>query len=168
LSGSLLIKNRQREIRLNTALLRTLTLTLLHDLLGLETFDLGICIVRAPEMARLNESFLHHGGSTDVITFDYSESPEPGTRASTADRRHLHGEIFICIDDAIAQARQFRTSWQSELARYVIHGVLHLRGFDDIRPADRRKMKRRESRLLAKAGHLFPLRKLAVPPRLAP
>jgi probable rRNA maturation factor len=76
--------------------------------------------------------------------------------------------MFICIDDAMAQARQFRTSWQSELARYIIHGILHLRGFDDIRAADRRKMKREENRLLRETSRLFPLSKLAGNPKLTP
>jgi probable rRNA maturation factor len=68
----------------------------------------------------------------------------------------------------MTQARQFRTSWQSELVRYIIHGVLHLRGFDDIRPADRRKMKREENRLLRAAGRLFRLRNLGAGPKLRP
>lgn len=165
MSGSLLIKNRQRATPLNTRLLRLLTNTLLENLLELTNFDLAIYIVRAPEMARLNETFLQHSGSTDVITFDYSENPKPETQNS---KRPLHGEIFICIDDTRTQARQFRTSWQSELARYIIHGILHLRGFDDLRPADRRKMKREENRLLRKTGRLFPLSKLAARPKLAP
>jgi rRNA maturation RNase YbeY len=165
LSRELLIKNRQRVVPLNTRLLRTLTTALLREFLELEHFDLAIYIVRAPEMARLNETFLQHKGSTDVITFDYSENSKPKTRNS---KLFLHGEIFICIDDAMTQSCQFRTSWQSELGRYVIHGVLHLRGFDDIRPADRRKMKREENRLLREISHRFPLRKLAGNPKLTP
>ena len=164
MSGSLVITNRQRAIPINTLLLRKITRTLLADLLQLDQFELGITIVRAPEMARINEAFLQHEGSTDVITFNYSESSKLETRNS---KLPLHGELFICIDDALAQARQFHTSWQSELVRYVIHGVLHLRGFDDLRPADRRKMKREENRLLQKAARLFPLSKLARGSRLA-
>jgi probable rRNA maturation factor len=157
LSGCLVITNRQRAVSLNTRLLRKIAKALLTDLLGLEQFELGITVVRAPEMARINETFLQHAGSTDVITFDYSERVT----------RSLHGEIFICLDDAMTQAREFRTSWQSELARYFIHGTLHLRGFDDLRPADRRKMKREENRLLKEAARLFPLSKLGGQPRLA-
>jgi probable rRNA maturation factor len=174
LSGELLIKNRQRTVPLNTRLLRTLTSALLREFLELEHFDLAIYIVRVPEMARLNETFLEHKGSTDVITFDYSENVLPASRRQAKAnlpagcRKHIHGEIFICIDDAMTQARQFRTSWQSELARYVIHGILHLRGFDDIRPADRRKMKREENRLLREIFRRFPLRKLGGNPKLTP
>ena len=146
----MLIKNRQRAIPVNTRLLRLITATLLTDFLNSEEFDLAVYIVRSREMARLNEKFLQHEGSTDVITFDYGDLPG-----------HLHGELFICIDDAIEQARQFRTSWPSELVRYIIHGILHLQGFDDIRPAARRKMKREENRRLMQLSRLCPLRKLA-------
>ena len=74
---------------------------------------------------------------------------------------HVHGEIFICIDDAVKQARQFRTTWQSELVRYLIHGVLHLVGYDDLTPAGRRAMKREENRLLRMLSRQFSLRRLA-------
>jgi probable rRNA maturation factor len=174
LSGVLAIENRQRAIRLNTRLLRSLTKTLLTELLSLEDFDLAICIVRAPEMAQINQTFLQHAGSTDVITFDYADNVLPASRRQAgsnlqAKRQHyFHGEIFISIDDAIKQAREFRTTWQSELTRYVIHGVLHLQGFDDIRPVDRRKMKREENRLLKEVARLFPLSKLGDKPRLRP
>lgn len=158
MSGSLLIRNRQRATPIDVPLLRTLTKALVQDLLEIGRFDLAIYIVRAPEMARLNETFLQHTGSTDVITFDYLV-PRPSSLS-------LHGEIFICIDDAKNQARQFRTSWQSELARYVVHGVLHLLGFDDLSPAKRKKMKREENRLLRELDRRFPLRKLAAAPKL--
>jgi probable rRNA maturation factor len=164
LSGSLAIANRQRTVSLNLRLLRDITNALLTELLELDGFALEISIVAAPEMARINKTFLNHEGSTDVITFDYAETPTRNTQHAT---RSLHGEIFICIDDAIAQAREFRTTWQSELARYVVHGVLHLRGFDDICAADRRKMKREENRLLKETARLFPLSKLGCNPKLA-
>jgi probable rRNA maturation factor len=161
LSGRLATANRQRVVSLNTRLLRDFTKALLADLLTLEDFELALIIVRAPEMARINQTFLQHEGSTDVITFDYAENVSPTER-----RNRVHGEIFICIDDAITQAREFRTSWQSELTRYVIHGVLHLRGYDDIRVADRRKMKRQENQLLKEMARLFPLKELGRGPRL--
>ena len=150
MSNNLFIKNRQRAIPLNTRLLRVITKTLLTEVFLIKEFDLAIYIVRAPEMSRLNEEFLHHEGSTDVITFNYADSPQC-----------LHGEIFICIDDAIEQARHFRTIWPGEIVRYTIHGILHLQGFDDLRPVARRKMKREENRLVRKIARLFPLRKLA-------
>ena len=163
MSGSLAIANRQRTVSLNTRLLRGIIKALLTELLNLDVFDLSIIMVRAPEMARINQNFLQHEGSTDVITFDYAETGTRDTRQAT---RSLHGEIFICIDDAIAQAKEFRTTWQTELARYVIHGALHLRGYDDIRAADRRKMKREENRLVKEMARLFPLKELGRGPRI--
>jgi rRNA maturation RNase YbeY len=67
----------------------------------------------------------------------------------------LHGEIFVCMDEAVAQARRFRTSWQSELVRYIVHGILHLRGFDDRRAAPRARMKREENRLVRELAARF-------------
>ncbi len=163
MSGSLAIANRQSTVSLNTRLLRGITKALLTELLKLEDFDLSLIIVRASEMAQINQTFLQHDGSTDVITFDYTETATRNTQHAT---RVLHGEIFICIDDAKAQAKEFRTSWQSELTRYVVHGVLHLRGYDDIRAADRGKMKREENRLVKEMARLFPLKELRRRPRL--
>jgi len=172
LSGSLFIKNRQRTIPVNVRHLRWLTRDLLRELLGIDDFDLAVYVVRAPEMARLNETHLQHEGPTDVITFDYSNPVAADVRRLSIPGKKLepphvgcypsvHGEIFVCIDEAVSQARTFRTTWQSELVRYVIHGVLHLRGYDDKRPADRRKMKREEDRLLAAIGRSFPMAKVA-------
>jgi probable rRNA maturation factor len=111
----------------------------LRDLLRIETFELGLYLVGAEEMTWLNETFLRHAGTTDVITFDYG-APGPADGA--------FGEIFVCLDEAVRQARRFRTTWRRELTRYVVHGVLHLRGYNDHRANDRRAMKRVEDRLL--------------------
>jgi len=118
--------------------------------LSVSDYELGFHFVEAPEMARVNEQFLQHHGSTDVITFDHG---------STAER--LHGEIFISIPDAVKQAREFRTTWQSEVVRYIVHGLLHLRGYDDLKPANRREMKREENRLLRKVSSSFTLGRIA-------
>jgi probable rRNA maturation factor len=138
--------------------LRRVAATLLQNLLEVEQYDLGIYLVGATEMTRLNETFLRHKGPTDVIAFNYAEEAGPAPdRSGGRDARTtlLHGEIFICIDEAVAQARRFRTSWQSELIRYLIHGLLHLRGYDDQNAPARRKMKREEDRLLRRlAGRL--------------
>jgi probable rRNA maturation factor len=126
---------------------------LLEEALGLSAYELGIELISGREMARRNEEFLKHSGSTDVITFDYREGYEEGADAS----RELAGDIWVSITDAEEQAREFETSWQEELARYIIHGVLHLRGFDDLEPAKRKEMKSEENRLLRAARRAFDL-----------
>lgn len=171
MSGTLVIQNRQRALNLNLRLLRRLTTALLAELSPRKNFELGICLVGAGEMAGLNETFLRHEGPTDVITFDYSEfaadnasslkNNRPISEPPNVGSREIHGEIFVCADEAISQARRFRTTWQSELARYVIHGVLHLNGHDDLHPAARRKMKLAENRLLLRLGRRFDLADLS-------
>lgn len=164
MNASLFIKNQQRTFPLNVRYLRWMTRELLRELLWIEDFDLAIYIVRAPKMAEINWNFLQHEGSTDVITFDYGDQ-DAAAKTETGIPKFLSGELFVCIDDAIAQARQFRTTWQSELVRYVIHGILHLCGYDDLKPAARRVMKREENRLLKKLNEAYPSTKLGKPVR---
>ena len=150
MSRTLVFSNRQRVRRSDTALLRRITLHVLREQLQIADFELALHPVAAPEMARVNQAFLNHEGSTDVITFNHSEEA----------CINLHGEIFLCLDDAVKQATQFRTTWQSEVARYVIHGLLHLCGHDDLKPVARRVMKREENRLVREISTEYSLTQL--------
>ena len=155
--------NRQCSRTVRLSALRLVVTALLEELPEIDTAELGIVLVGAREMERVNEKFLQHSGSTDVITFDYSA-------ISTGNRKaplRLHGDIFICVDEAVRQARRFRTAWPAEMVRYFVHGVLHLVGYDDHSVANRRKMKREENRLLRKLAARFPLSQLAGKPKLA-
>ena len=143
--------DRQNVRAFDRRFLRQMARALLEELLGREHYELGVHLVGAQEMAALNETFLGHHGSTDVITFDHGEG-------ASADA--LHGEIFICVDEALTQARRFRVSWQREAARYLVHGLLHLEGCDDAEPRLRRAMKRRENKLLKELSRRFDLSKL--------
>jgi probable rRNA maturation factor len=163
------IRNRQRLRRINVRLLRHLTRYLLEECLEHPSFELALHLVSSTEMARLNQTFLQHTGPTDVITFNNRELEtgpflRPGADAAPPG---LAGEIFLCPEIALQQAREFGVSWQSELARYVVHGVLHLEGHDDLEAAARRKMKRVENRLVSALAASFPLSKLGQEPRLA-
>ncbi len=160
MSLELIIRNRQRTRAVNTRLLRKITTTLLRDQLAIQTAELGITLVAAPEMARVNWQFLQHEGSTDVITFDYSAAPELRPPAAGA-ARTITGEIFVCVDDAITQAKQFRSTWPAEVVRYVVHGILHLLGYDDRRTTARQRMKREENRLVRRLAQQFSFRALA-------
>ena len=154
--STIIIANRQRTKKISTRLLKQIVTELFAEL-KIETAELGISLVGAREMTLVNETFLQHEGSTDVITFDH-QTPEPGTRNPEPS---LHGELFICVDEAILQAREFKTDWQSEVVRYVVHGVLHLIGYDDLKPALRRKMKREENRLVKKLAQTFSFAQLS-------
>ena len=164
-TATLCLSNRQRACRLDLRLLRRITNTLVRDLMKVDGFDLGLFLVDAPEIVRLNERFLHHAGPTDVITFDYAQEPPPPPGGSAAGNQAdhclgLHAEVFVCVGQAAAQARRFRTTWQSELVRCIVHGILHLRGFDDRSPRLRRRMKRAEDRYLRQLARRFDLSRL--------
>jgi probable rRNA maturation factor len=123
--------------------------------LGREEFELGIHLVGAATMIKVNETYLRHEGSTDVITFNYCDGSRP---------EWMGGEIFVCVPEAVSQALRFRTSWQSEVVRYIVHAVLHLSGHDDQTPGQRRKMKREENRLLKRLSIDFSLAKIGTRP----
>jgi rRNA maturation RNase YbeY len=141
--------NRQKICIFDKRMLRQIARELLDGLREGGGYTLGVHFVRAKEMAALNEQFLAHEGSTDVITFDY-----------TPERQEMHGEIYICVDEALVQSRRFRVSWQKEITRYLVHGLLHMNGFDDSKPHLRRVMKQRENSLLKKLSRQFNLGKL--------
>jgi probable rRNA maturation factor len=145
------IFNRQRTLALERRLLRRLARCLLEECLARRDYELGVHFIGAGEMAGLNETFLGHEGSTDVITFNHQEE---------AQSEKLCGEIFISVDDALVHARRFRVQWPSEVTRYLVHGVLHLAGCDDTDPVSRRSMKRLENKLLKELSLRFNLRKL--------
>jgi probable rRNA maturation factor len=149
---TLQVFNRQKTRAVDLRLLRQSARCLANDLLAWQDYQIAVYLIDPIEMSRLHETFLKIPGSTDVITFDYRENPG-----------QWRGEIFISVADAERQARQFRAPWQEELLRYVIHGMLHLAGYDDTRPALRRVMKRRENKLLKDLSRLFVLRKLERP-----
>jgi probable rRNA maturation factor len=149
---NIVIANRQRARKINSRLLKKIAEALLADL-KIKEAELGINLVATREMTLINEVFLRHEGSTDVITFDHS-NPEARSREQGA---RLHGELFICVDEAILQADKFKTKWQAEIVRYIVHGVLHLLGHNDLYAAARRKMKREENRRLAGLSRKFSL-----------
>jgi len=168
---NLAIINRQRTKKINARPLRRIVGGLLTELKITEA-ELGIQLVGARAMAKVNWNFLRHEGSTDVITFNYGQvvgqaagpaclpqEKQPDRQAACA--INLHGELFVCVDEAVAQAKQFGTSWQSEVVRYVIHGVLHLLGHNDLQPGLRRRMKRAENRLVRLLGKRFSFAQLS-------
>ena len=148
----LTIHNRQRTRGIQIARFRMALHHLLECHLQLKSWEIGIQLVGPARMSRINQQFLDHEGSTDVITFDHQEVPQDFPS------KDLHGELFICIQDAIVQAVEFDTHWTLELMRYAIHGILHLQGFDDLEPDVRTRMKARENQLVRKLSAEFPIR----------
>lgn len=136
------VSNRQRTVPVDGRQVSRLMRWLLGEGLGLRRAHLSVSLLGDAAMARLNATYVHHEGATDVITFDY----RPAGPATAPEG--LWGEICVGVEEAQRQARRFGTTWPAEVARYLVHGVLHLLGFDDQQPEARRRMKREEDRLL--------------------
>jgi probable rRNA maturation factor len=152
----LVLRNRHRRRDVDLRRLRAITLAAVAEVAGKEAalhpHELAVILVADREMAALNATHLQHDGPTDVITFDYAVA-QGGSRA-------LHGDIFIGVDVAGRQAKEFGTSWPAELVRYVVHGLLHLTGHDDLVPAKRRIMKREEERVVRRLATRFAFSRL--------
>ncbi len=101
--------------------------------------NLDINIVDKETLLNINIKFLGHNYDTDIITFNYSENINI-----------LDGELLISFDMAKENAERFKCSLNSELIRLIIHGILHMLGYDDINEADKKKMKRKENLLVKK------------------
>jgi len=162
---SLTVRSRQKNLPVDAWLLRRLAKWVLEITEpSLDNWpsghELGVFLVGPAEMARVNFSSLQHEGPTDVITFDYCEpgdAPKPGP---------ILGDLFICPAVAEEYAREFGNTWPEEVARYLIHGILHLRGYDDLDAANSKVMKREENRLMKEAEKCFALSRLAKGPTI--
>ena len=83
--------------------------------------EITVLIVSDRRMAALHQEFCGLAGPTDVLTF-------------------RHGEIVISVETAARQAKVFRSSLAGEIRLYLLHGLLHLAGFDDVAPRQRKQM----------------------------
>lgn len=84
-------------------------------------------------LSKINKEFLNHDTLTDVITFDYSTLNE------------ISGEIFISIDRVRENASEFQQSFEVEIRRVMIHGLLHLCGYNDKTTKEKSSMSDREN-----------------------
>ena len=106
--------------------------------LNFKIADLEINFISSKDIQKINKRHLNHNYATDIITFSYS-----------SDLKNIDGEIIISIDDAKINSRKFKVSFYEEIARLVIHGVLHLLDYDDQAKSDKKVMKRMENKLLS-------------------
>lgn len=104
---------------------------------GLQIIFLEVNIASSEIVLELNKKYLKHNYNTDIITFNYS-----------VDNSKLEGEIFISFDDAEKNSKRFNNSINEELKRLIIHGVLHLVGYNDSTKAEKRRMSKLENEYL--------------------
>lgn len=124
------VTNEQKKIRIPIANVRRLAI----QILGRK--NLSIAFVTNAAIRKINRKFLKHDFATDVISFPLDSD--------------LVGELVISAEFAAAEAAKRRIPVEEELVRYVAHGILHLLGYDDHRPAERKRMWARQERELRK------------------
>lgn len=100
--------------------------------------EVDIALVNSEQMAQMNYQYLRHRGDTDVLSFDLSDGQTPGICA----------QLVICGDVAARQGPLHGTSAQRELLLYVVHGLLHMMGYDDQTIRGAAAMHAREDELL--------------------
>jgi probable rRNA maturation factor len=100
--------------------------------------SISIALVDNDTIHKLNRLHLRHDWPTDVITFPLSGAVDPA----------LAGELVVSAEMAVTTAREMRTEPRRELALYLVHGLLHLCGYDDSNECAAAAMNRRQSELL--------------------
>ena len=99
--------------------------------------DINIIFCSDPSILEINIQFLGHDYYTDIITFDYCEG------------KNISGELYISIDTVKANAQEYEQEFETELHRVIIHGILHLLGWDDHCDEDIAQMRAAEDSALA-------------------
>lgn len=104
-----------------------------HKKLG----DLAYMFCDDPFILKINREYLQHDYYTDIITFDYDEEDI------------VSGDIFISVDTVRENSKEYGVTFENELLRVIIHGVLHLIGFDDTDDEKQAVMTQKENESLA-------------------
>ena len=104
---------------------------------GKKTCEIGYLFVDDEKILEVNREYLGHDYYTDIITFDYCEGDT------------LNGDLVISLDTVRTNAEKFHKSYDEELHRVIIHGILHLCGINDKGPGEREQMEAAENRALA-------------------
>ena len=132
------VRNRQRKIPVNVAGLQKFAVKAVQNCLQLQkekqtdlrkSGEISVLLISDRRICQLHRQFLGQRGPTDVLTF-------------------RHGEIFISVETAKRHARIFDNPLVRELQLYIVHGLLHLHGFGDRTPAEARRMKNVQEKIV--------------------
>lgn len=108
---------------------------------GLPRAEISVAVVDDPTIHQLNVEYLNHDYPTDVLSFPLTGGDD-----------FLAGEVIVSSDTATREAPRHQLTPEQELVLYVIHGTLHLVGYDDKQPASRVTMRQQEMRFMRQLG----------------
>lgn len=126
---SIVVRNLNKKHRLNEKFIKKLTADILKVLRKPRSAELEIIFLSDSAMRLLNRRYKARNISTDVLSFELGEL----------------GEVIISSDTALRNSRIFNTSFEEELVLYIIHGILHLFGYDDETAAAKNRMSKKEN-----------------------
>lgn len=133
------ISNQQKVKKVNLAKLER-DLKEVCRYLKISAPRLSVLLCDNTFIRKLNVQFLGRKTATDVLSFFLEDDFKPG----------YLGEVIVSVEAAVKVSRGYGNSWQRELLLYLIHGILHLAGYDDRTERKRRVMKAKEEEILSK------------------
>ncbi len=137
---TLTVTNQQSALPIDPARIKRAVRTVLGEK-GIGRGRVGVAVVDDDAIAELHQRYLQDPEPTDVLSFPLGVGPG-----------YIEGEIVVSAERAAAVAPQYGWTAQDELLLYVIHGALHLVGYDDTTPRRRAEMRRRQRICLAQLG----------------
>ncbi len=143
--------NQQRDLPISTESVERVV-SFLFDTLKINCDEVALHFVTKHKISQTHKIYFNDPSPTDCISFPLD--PPKSKRSGHT----ILGEIFICPKVAIEYGKKHGLNAYEEVTRYLVHGLLHLIGFDDIIPEERSKMQRKENRcmkLLIKQGILL-------------
>ena len=104
--------------------------------------EVGYIFCNDSYLNNINKEFLNHDTLTDIISFDYCLG------------KQVNGEIYISIERVTDNAKFYQVSFENELSRVIIHGVLHFLGYSDKTPEEKKGMRLKENTCLKELNYL--------------
>jgi probable rRNA maturation factor len=138
--------DEQDNLAVDLGKVRTLCESILEDA-GVKSGRINVVLVNSDTIQQYHRDFLNHDSPTDVISFPTEDRRSEG---------HLEGEVLACAEIANDRADEFGWTAEEELLLYVVHGMLHLVGFDDVTPEQQAIIQEKERVYLAILGIQVP------------
>lgn len=139
----ILIKNTQKDLPLSKASIQTLITTLCEEL-SIFIDEISLHFVSKKKISSLHDEFFQDPSPTDCISCPI----DPPKQSSDDPGYSVLGEIFVCPKVAIEYGQKHKIDAYEETSLYVVHGLLHLLGFDDMDTASKKKMRRHEKKCM--------------------